>query len=381
MDRTEAEGLLREAFQGFLEASRKLELYYRTLEERVKELTEELEKSRKEKEGLFELFKEVLESIPCGIVVQIEGKVLALNAQAKEVLKLSGGEVRLEGPRMGLEELKVLDGKVFRFAWSPLRGKDGHVVVIEDVTESEKWRLQEKRAEGMRAQEQFASFIAHEMRTPLSVVKLAVSLLEEELKDKGALGLLQEAKKGLEEMEMAISQVLLLVRPERAVLKPMDLREPLEEVVGFIERFVSQNGIRLEVELERGLFVLGDHELLKHVLLNLVLNAVQAMPEGGTLRLRAERGLSRLKGEVVRLTVEDSGHGIPPEHLPHIFKPFFSTKPRGTGLGLTVVHRVVEAHGGLIEVESEPGKGTRFIISLPCHEEVGDGLEGACGGR
>jgi len=381
MERTEAEGLLREAFQGVLEASRKLELYYRALEGRVKELTEELEKSRKEKEVLLELFREVLESVPCGIVVELEGGVMALNAQAREVLELSRQELPLERPKMGLEELKALDGRVFRFAFSPLKGRKGQVVVIEDVTESEKWRLQEKRAEGMRAQEQFASFIAHEMRTPLSVVKLSLSLLEEDLRGLEAQRILEEAKRGVEEMERAISQMLLLVRPEKAALRPMDLKGPVEEVVGFFERFVCQNGVRLEVELQEGLLVLGDPELLKHVLFNLVLNAVQAMPDGGTLRLKAQRGLSRLKGEVVRLTVEDTGHGIAPEHLPHIFKPFFTTRPRGTGLGLTVVHRIVEAHGGLIEVESEPGKGTRFIISLPCYKEVRDGLQGACGGR
>lgn len=379
MDRTEAQELLREAFQGFLEASRKLELYYRALEQRVRELTEELERSRKERERLFDLFKEVLESVPCGIVVEVKGEVMALNAQAREVLGREG--LPLEGPKMGLEELKVLDGRVFRFSWSPLKGRDGHVLVIEDVTEPEKWRLQEKRAEGMRAQEQIASFIAHELRTPLSAAKLALSLLEEELEDPGALKVLKEARLGLEEMEGAISRMLLLVRPERAALRPMDLREPIEEVVGFLERSVSQNGIRLELEVDDDLPVLGDPELMKHVLLNLVLNAVQAMPQGGTLRIEAKKGLSRLKGEVVRLTVEDTGDGIPPEHLPHIFKPFFSTRPEGTGLGLTVVHRIVEAHGGLIEVESEPGKGTRFVISLPCFKEVGDGLEGACCGR
>ncbi len=375
MKENKAQELLKEAFQGFWKASLELQRYYRSLEERVRELTEELERSRLEREEMAQLLEEVMESLSSGVLVVEKGKVVALNTAAQEILDLPK-EAILGLPREDLpllsqgpvegEDTRRLDGRVIRVQASPLRGRNGQVVVLEDITELEKWRSQAVRGESFNAMEEVASHLAHQVRTPLSVMKLLCSLLEEELRDDPRHDLAEQVLKGVEEIEGVISHILLFIRPQKPNLKPLDLREPLEEVLDFVGRFVKENGIELEKALpEEPLLIEGDGELLKHVFFNLVLNAVQAMSEGGKLKVEASAGASKLKGELVRVVVQDTGSGIPPEHLRHIFKPFFSTKPKGMGLGLTVVHRIVEAHGGLVEVESQVGKGTRFILSFP----------------
>lgn len=375
MKENRAQELLKEAFQGFWRASLELQRYYRSLEERVRELTEELERSRLEREEMAQLLEEVMESLSSGVLVVEKGRVVALNTAAQEILDLPKEAILglppedlplLEQGPIDREDTRRLDGKVIRVQASPLKGRNGQVVVLEDITELEKWRSQAVRGESFNAMEEVASHLAHQVRTPLSVMKLLCSLLEEELRGDPRHDLAEQVLKGVEEIEGVISHILLFIRPQKPTLKPLDLREPLEEVLDFVGRFVKENGIELEKTLsEEPLLIEGDGELLKHVFFNLVLNAVQAMSEGGRLKVEASAGASRLKGELVRVVVQDTGPGIPPEHLRHIFKPFFSTKPKGMGLGLTVVHRIVEAHGGLVEVESQVGKGTRFILSFP----------------
>lgn len=369
-----AQELLKEAFEGFRRASLELGRYYRSLEERVRELTRELEQSRLEREQTAQLLEEVMESLSSGVLVVERGRIAALNTSAAEILECPKGlllglpleEVPLLEGLPGPEALRRFNGKVVKVQASPLKGRDGQVLVLEDVTELEKWRSQARRAESFNAMEEVASHLAHQVRTPLSVVKLLCSVLEEDLRGDPRHELAEQILKGVEEIERVVSHVLLFIRPQNPRLRPLDLRGPLREVLEFVGRFVRENGIELESSLpDDPLWIYGDEELLKHVFFNLILNAVQAMPEGGRLRVEASKGSSRVKGEMVKVVVADTGCGIAPEDLDRIFKPFFTTKDKGMGLGLTVVHRIVEAHEGLIEVESEKGKGTSFTLSFP----------------
>jgi len=253
---------------------------------------------------------------------------------------------------------------------SPLKGEAarGWVLVLEDVTELKKWQQQAMRNEGLSAMGEVAAQVAHEIRNPLGVIKLFASLLRKEFDGDGRRGeLLEHILIGVKEIEGVLGNLLLFVRPQAPVFRTIDLRAPLREVLSFVDPLLEENGIRMVERISRSpLEIEGDGELLKQVFYNVVLNAVQAMPEGGTLRVSTTRRRSRIKGQrMVEVAVADSGVGIPPEDLQRIFSPFFTTKERGTGLGLTVVHRIVEIHGGLVEVESEVGKGTTFRISIP----------------
>ncbi len=372
--------LLQEAFVNFNRASLELERYYRSLEERVRELTRQLAESLDERRRLGDLLCSVLESISAGVVVvDREGLIVAFNRAAERMTSFRREEV--EGKPFGLlfPERWLREGRVLEERWgqkwirvvpSPLKGEAarGWVLVLEDVTELRKWQQQAMRNEGLSAMGEVAAQVAHEIRNPLGVIKLFASLLRKEFDGDGRRGeLLEHILIGVKEIEGVLGNLLLFVRPQAPVFRTIDLRAPLREVLSFVAPLLEENGIRMVERISRSpLEIEGDGELLKQVFYNVVLNAVQAMPEGGTLRVSTTRRRSRIKGQrMVEVAVADSGVGIPPEDLQRIFSPFFTTKERGTGLGLTVVHRIVEIHGGLVEVESEVGKGTTFRISIP----------------
>jgi len=372
--------LLQEAFVNFNRASSELERHYRSLEERVRELTRQLAESLDERRRLGDLLCSVLESISAGVVVvEREGLIVAFNRAAERMTSFRREEV--EGKPFGLlfPERWLREGRVLEERWgqkwirvvpSPLKGEAarGWVLVLEDVTELKKWQQQAMRNEGLSAMGEVAAQVAHEIRNPLGVIKLFASLLRKEFNGDGRREeLLEHILIGVKEIEGVLGNLLLFVRPQAPVFRTIDLRAPLREVLSFVAPLLEENGIRMVERISRSpLEIEGDGELLKQVFYNVVLNAVQAMPEGGTLRVSTTRRRSRIKGQrMVEVVVADSGVGIPPEDLQRIFSPFFTTKERGTGLGLTVVHRIVEVHGGLVEVESEVGKGTTFRISIP----------------
>jgi signal transduction histidine kinase len=178
-------------------------------------------------------------------------------------------------------------------------------------------------------------------------------------------------KKGLavitaqvERITKLMNQLLALARQGPPNFRPVNLPGVVKNCLEAVEERLSRHRIQVISEHDEELpHIHGDSDLMMQVLLNLVLNAVQAMPESGTLRVAATR-----EGEQhIRLTVADTGCGIPPDVLPKIFEPFVTTKERGkgTGLGLTVVLGIVQEHGGSITVESTPGQGTTFTLLLP----------------
>ena len=158
-----------------------------------------------------------------------------------------------------------------------------------------------------------------------------------------------------------VEQFLSLARP--LPLKPERLRvdELLGELAALVEADAKTAGVRVTLSVPPDLprFV-ADRDHLKQVMLNLILNGLQAMPEGGTLTLEAARTRDGLT-----LAVADTGQGIPPEALPRVFDPYFTSKAKGLGLGLAIARRIVEDHGGKIEVESQPARGSRFSVILP----------------
>jgi two-component system NtrC family sensor kinase len=131
------------------------------------------------------------------------------------------------------------------------------------------------------------------------------------------------------------------------------------------------SGIHLDISLpDDHPPVEGDPKQLAQVFLNLLLNAVEAMPQGGTLTIRSAVKLNPdNQKESLQLTIKDTGHGIPEKDRPYLFDPFFTTKTGGTGLGLSIVYSIIQKHNGRIEVESELGKGSSFILSLPIQKE------------
>jgi signal transduction histidine kinase len=209
--------------------------------------------------------------------------------------------------------------------------------------------------------------VAHEIKNPLGAIGIHIQLIKKSLQGKGRVGKravmkhLEVVTEEVERLNKIVVDFLFAVRPMDAHLELRDLNGILRDMVKFVEVETAQGDVKLNVELAEGLpKLLLDEKYIKQAVLNLVKNALGAMPEGGVLTIRTER-----KGDYVRLQVTDTGIGIPPEYLDKIFEPYFTTKEFGSGLGLTIVYKIVKEHQGEITVDSEPGKGTTFTIKFP----------------
>jgi two-component system, sporulation sensor kinase E len=253
---------------------------------------------------------------------------------------------------------------------SPLvsRGKiEGAIVHLEDITEKRRKEAQLRRAESLASLTTLAAGIAHEIKNPLGAISIRMQLIERALQGKESveasaiarhLGVVDEE---IDRLNKIVVDFLFAVRPMDVRLMEADAGELLAQVAEVIAPEAERSGIMTELSVAEGLPRLQmDTRLMKQAILNLVKNAIAAMPGGGKLNLRAER-----KDDEVLVSVSDSGVGIPEEDLPKIFEPYFTTKENGTGLGLTITFKIVKEHRGEIAVKSRPGQGSTFTVSLP----------------
>ncbi|MBI3029822.1 MAG: hypothetical protein HYY64_09950 [Candidatus Rokubacteria bacterium] len=229
------------------------------------------------------------------------------------------------------------------------------------------------RRERLASLGDMAAALAHEIKNPLNAVSMGLQRLRVEFRPAEApeYGRFLDLMQGeVRRLNAIVEQFLSLARP--LPLKPERLRveELLGELAALVEADARAGGVRVTLSVPPDLpHVVADRDHLKQVMLNLILNGLQAMPEGGTLTLEAARARDGLA-----LAVADTGPGIPPEALPRVFDPYFTTKAKGLGLGLAIARRIVEDHGGKIEVESQPGRGTRFRVILPPETPVACGV-------
>lgn len=239
----------------------------------------------------------------------------------------------------------------------------GMIVLLRDITD---WhRLQElaQRNDRLKALGELAAMVAHEIRNPLGSIKGFASLLEKDLKGQPDLQRLASSiVEGADNLNCLVTNVLNYSRPLFTCIDSKDLITLVHEVCRQVEvdEMFTPN-IRMEIQSPLATLVAPvDVSLLKSALLNLIVNAIQAMPNGGILSLSLNQD-----EKFAIMTIADTGMGIPKEHLTKIFSPFFTTKATGNGFGLAEVHRVIQAHAGHIEVHSIEGKGTTFTISIP----------------
>lgn len=224
---------------------------------------------------------------------------------------------------------------------------------------------------------QLASELAHEIGTPLNIIGGRAELAIRSLEDREtALANLENILRQTQKITKIIQQLLGFARKKKPEQIPLAVPGILESILDLLGQQLEKQGIRVLKEIQEGLpETKGDPDQLQQVFLNLILNAVQAMPGGGTLRLAAtEQWISKDEGgEAKRLFLEvavgDSGPGMDPQVMESIFDPFFTTKPKGTGLGLTVCQGIVQEHEGWIRVESRSGEGSIFHVYLPCPAE------------
>ena len=223
------------------------------------------------------------------------------------------------------------------------------------------------RSERLASIGQIASGLAHEINNPLGLASgYAQTLLNEPNLSEGAREVLKVVKEEIENASSIIKQLLSFSREQSREFQEVNLYEVLANTLRLVSPRLETSGVVLNLNyLPDRLWIECDPQGLQQVFTNLIINAWQAMPEGGVLSISVEAD-----SEQVKIKFKDTGVGIAPEHLNRLFDPFFTTKPagQGTGLGLTMAYKIIEEHGGDIQVKSQPGKGAEFIISLPLRQ-------------
>jgi len=325
------------------------------------------------------------------LVFSNEGRVLSLNERAAELLGLGRDEIQgklfaeffpeehpvAEIVKTALErdepvgpvDKTIANGKrpvVYALSAQVLRdesGVSGVMVSARDMEKLSRLGSQLSYAQKLAALGKLTSGVAHEIKNPLNAMVIHVALLRERLRRASpeTQSSLDTLEKEIRRLDRVIQGFLRFTRPEDLQLTSVPLRELLDEVERLVSAEAKASGIEIETAVAEELPpVHGDRELLQQVFLNLVQNAEEAMPRGGRLRVEASR-----TEDGVEIVVADSGVGIEPEMLEKIFDLYVTTKKKGSGIGLSMVYRIVQLHGGEITVESEKGNGTRFTIHLP----------------
>lgn len=364
---------------------------------RIRQYAGELRESNMRAEVYFESGAQAI------LVVAPDGKILRANAKIEQMFGYEGGELEgrlveilvperlraahlahregyLRAPRSRPMGIGVdlagqrKDGGEFPLEISlnyiaPESGGPLVVCFITDISERLAFERQTRRAETVNTLGAIAAGIAHDLNNPLAIIssraELMLSLVE------GAEPAYPEMREDLEvirrnaQRASVISTGLLSLAAQRAAeRKPVNINELLDATLLLVAGELHRKNIEVKTSLDRSLpAVQGDPTALQRVIMNLLLNARDAMPDGG--RIRIETGPAPDRAETLQLSIADTGVGIPAETLPKLFGMFFTTKESGTGLGLWLAYRTLREHRGQIAVESEPGKGAKFILTLP----------------
>jgi PAS domain S-box-containing protein len=357
--------------------------------------------TRRTLEAVKGLARNILESIPTGVLtVNRSGLITAVNPATVSILKRSTSEllgnsyesVFAEGDTIRM----VLDGalhrhhyldhkdlpyegdgqrlRTIRVTTADLTGDEGRsagaLLLVEDTTELLTLEQRVRMAEKLAGLHTLSAGVAHELRNPLSAMDLNLHLLEEELREKcivptQASHYLQVLNAECRRLSVILDNFMKFSRPGPVKLHEVDVRGVIAHILALLQYEGEEQKVRLMHSLEEELPpVLGDETQISQVLVNIVVNAFQAMPDGGLCRIAAAG--RHIEGkDWIEISVQDTGVGIKKEDLSRLYEPFYTTKAGGSGLGLAVAYRIIQDHEGTIQVSSTPGSGTSVVIRLP----------------
>ena len=347
----------------------------------------------------------LLQNLTTGVIAaDADGRITVFNGEAEQITGAKAKDLldhsieKLPAPirELAQETLQsrrrpenrelILDsseeGVVVRASSSIFHGQQGEMlgvlVVLTDITALKRLELQIRRSDRLASLGTLSAGMAHEIKNPLVSIKTFAQLLPERYQDSD----FRETFSNLigheiDRIDSLVNQLLRFARPAKPLLRPMHVHTVLEKSLQLVGHRLYEKEIKLtrswQAEVDT---IRADADQLEQVFLNFFLNAMEAMKPGGEMIVSteirpADEWVTAVTGgngdlhEILRITIRDNGAGIRSEDMPHVFDPFFTTKDHGTGLGLSVVHGIIEEHSGQIEVESEISKGTAFHILLP----------------
>jgi signal transduction histidine kinase len=244
----------------------------------------------------------------------------------------------------------------------------GFMYFIQDVTVERQRDEYLQRMNRLIALGELAAGIAHEIRNPLTGIAVVLDILKGKKRlSRADNDLISQANDEIEGLEKLIANLLVFAKPKKFVFEFADMNDILTSICFLINEKCNKQNIELKLKLHENIQkTYMDHERIKQGLLNVVINAIQAMPKGGHLLLETDVYCeNEATGRYIIVKIKDTGVGISKEDLSRIFDPFFTTHNDGTGLGLSITHSIIKKHNGVINVDSEKGKGTQVIIHLP----------------
>ncbi|MFI5343085.1 MAG: ATP-binding protein [Chlamydiales bacterium] len=349
-------------------------------------------------ENVKSLARNILDSIPTGVItIDSQGIITSVNPAAEKIL-LFGNSIHGKKIRDLLPESSALrqllekyfaEGKSFHdqtvtfssgestlVLWVTLSDlhnegeREGLVLLIKDISEITRLEQQVRRSEKLSAISTLSAAVAHEIRNPLSAMDLNLGLLEEEIKTgRGSTPVIQEfidvLNVEIKRLKGILDNFARFSVPTPLVLEDLNLESVFHHLLALIRVEAHEKGIQVEAEVSSNHSpILADENQMTQVFLNIMINAIQAMPSGGKLLIQVEeRKINHVEWVNIRFT--DTGTGIEKGTMNKIFEPYFSSREGGTGLGLAISHRIIEDHGGFIHVESSEGKGTVFTVQIP----------------
>jgi len=357
---------------------------------KIRDIMEEISTER-------ELYRLVFDSMIEGVIVtDSENRIIFMNKTMEEFLSTTRNrilqddvtecnfdpEIREILDKALAENKKVVDkevhvsgnDKTFTVTVLPLLHNEeieGHIIILMDITEKKMREFQLRQAESLAALTTLSAGVAHEIKNPLASIDIHIQLLNREIAKfdqeqmKNIKNFLAIVKEEIDRLNSIVQDFLFAVRPMSMSLSSENINVIIREMMDFLKYELMDADIEVVLELDEDLpDVVVDPKYLKQAFLNIVKNSIQAIKEGGEIRIKTEE---TQEGDVV-VHVIDNGEGIPQELMGKIFEPYFTTRKSGTGLGLVIVYKIIKELGGDIKIKSEPGEGTTFSIRLPVLE-------------
>ncbi len=399
---------LKQAFHEFVASTHQLESAYHDLQTHADNMDEELNRTNRSLcdkvsalDEMTRYLNGLLNSMHNGVVaVDVEGRVMTMNPAAEHILGISAADAvgqqyaaLLRTPPTSLPIVKALkSGKSFTCVRHELRRPDGNSVLLEssvslihntrdqiigaldifrDLSLVRDLETKLRHADRLATLGKISASVAHEVRNPLHAVEGFARLLAQDLEDNDPRRRFADnIIAAVQNLEKTVSGMLIFARPFRLNLARTQADRLVEDVADLLEQEIRHRTLKnmaLDVVLPASApQIRADCEQLKRALLNLGHNALDAMPGGGRLSLQVMPPFSDQEGtQYVRISVADTGAGIDPHILGRLFEPFATSRSNGNGLGLAMVHKIVELHEGRITFETGPGSGTIFHVDIP----------------